>query len=402
MWVVHSVEPDRFPDGDLRGALIRHCRAAAAIPAPSDGLMEACESQFERDVLQKILTRGYHKVSVQHSVGRYRIDIVVEGPHARLAVECDGDRWHGPDVWHQDRARQQVLERANWTFERVRGSAFYRDPDVALLPLWDRLTKLGIPTGDWWSSEAPQPVLREVSGPRQPPDLTRAEGLREIRPVPEEAAQLPADRRTEVSAREGFGGTAGRFEHAIDLADIDRHEQWDGTSAPASQPSTPALLPYQAWTPRQLPHPDTASQRDIVAGLLEIVAAEGPIHAHRAFRLYTQAAGGSRVGPEMRRTFIRATRQAVFSGVLCQLDEPLPDDEKTIYMPGQPSVLMRETGPRQLTDVPRSEVRLLVTRHNLEFAAPDLIKRAVLNIYGFVRLTARASQYLDECLNLGT
>ena len=30
MWVVHSVEPDRFPDGDLRGALIRHCRGAGA------------------------------------------------------------------------------------------------------------------------------------------------------------------------------------------------------------------------------------------------------------------------------------------------------------------------------------------------------------------------------------
>ena len=75
------------------------------------------------------MARGYRKVSVQHSVGRYRIDIVVEGPHARLAAECDGDRWHGPDVWHKDRARQQVLERANWTFERIRGSAFYRGPE---------------------------------------------------------------------------------------------------------------------------------------------------------------------------------------------------------------------------------------------------------------------------------
>ncbi len=80
------------------------------------------------------MARGYRKVSVQHNVGRYRIDIVVEGPRARLAVECDGDRWHGPDVWHKDRARQQVLERANWTFERIRGSAFYRDPDSALAP----------------------------------------------------------------------------------------------------------------------------------------------------------------------------------------------------------------------------------------------------------------------------
>jgi very-short-patch-repair endonuclease len=164
MWVVHSVDADRFPDGDLRGALIRHCRDAGAATTPPADMLDACESQFERDVLQRIMARGYGKVSVQHRVGRYRIDIVVEGPHARLAVECDGDRWHGPDVWHKDRARQQVLERANWTFERIRGSAFYRDPDSTLLRLWQRLDALGIPTGDWWSSETPQPVIREVSG----------------------------------------------------------------------------------------------------------------------------------------------------------------------------------------------------------------------------------------------
>ncbi len=164
MWAVHSVDPGQFPDGDLRGALIRHCRDSGAAAAPSSRLLDACESQFERDVLQRIIARGYRMVAVQHSVGRYRIDIVVEGPDARLAVECDGDRWHGPDVWHQDRARQQVLERANWTFERIRGSAFYRDPEAALGPLWQRLQDLGIPTGDWWSDEAPQQVLREVTG----------------------------------------------------------------------------------------------------------------------------------------------------------------------------------------------------------------------------------------------
>jgi hypothetical protein len=85
---------------------------AGTTTTPPGGLLEACESQFERDVLQKIMARGDRKLSVQHIVGRYGIDIVVEGPHARLAVECDGDRWGGPDAWHKDRARQQVLEQA--------------------------------------------------------------------------------------------------------------------------------------------------------------------------------------------------------------------------------------------------------------------------------------------------
>jgi very-short-patch-repair endonuclease len=174
MWVVHSVDQHRFPDGDLRGALIRHCREGGSATAPPASLVDACESQFERDVLLAIMARGYRTVSVQHPVGRYRIDIVVEGPHARLAVECDGDRWHGPDVWHQDRARQQVLERANWTFERIRGSAFYRDPEASLQPLWQRLQDLGIPTGDWWSARTRHPVLRDVSGGGEGGDGSRA------------------------------------------------------------------------------------------------------------------------------------------------------------------------------------------------------------------------------------
>jgi very-short-patch-repair endonuclease len=107
--------------------------------------------------------RGYHKVTVQQTVGRYRLDIVVEGPDSRLAVECDGDRWHGPDVWHKDRARQQVLERAGWTFECIRGSEFYREPEAALAPLWRRLAALGIPAGDWWSDSARRPAVRSVA-----------------------------------------------------------------------------------------------------------------------------------------------------------------------------------------------------------------------------------------------
>lgn len=425
MWVVHSVEPDRFPDGDLRGALIRHCRTAGVTTAPPADLLEACESQFERDVLQKILARGYRKVSVQHNVGRYRIDIVIEGPHARLAVECDGDRWHGPDVWHKDRARQQVLERANWTFERIRGSAFYRDPETALLPLWDRLTDLGIPTGDWWSLQTPQPTFREVSGQGKPPDLTRAEEVAgESKPVPDEAVHRSADSGdplttsefgqsasggefaapgAEASAPDGAGDAANPFNHAADRNGAYRSEQWDrDKDASASTPSSSSLPLYRAWTPRLLPHPDAASQPDIIAGLLDIVAVEGPIHAQRAYRLYTQAAGGLRVGPEMRRIFLSATRRALRTGALHQLDELLAEDEKTLYIPGQSPVLVREIGPRQLSDVPRSEVAQLVKNLNLGRAAPDVVKRAVLNAYGLIRLTVRASQYLDECQSYGS
>jgi very-short-patch-repair endonuclease len=366
MWVVYSVDPDKFPDGDLRGALIGHCRDGGAATAPPADLLDACESQFERDVLQKIMAQGYRKVSVQHSVGRYRIDVVVEGPHARLAVECDGDRWHGPDVWHKDRARQQVLERAGWTFERIRGSAFYSDPDAALLPLWQRLAGLGIPAGDWWSIRTPEAVVREVSGRGRPAG-----------PVP--AAAEPA---------EPLALAAAPAAPAAALA------------GPAGGRAGPALLPYQAWAPRALPDPDTAPLTEVIAGLREIVAAEGPVHAQRAYRLYAVAAGGSRVGREIRRVFHEATRQALSVGDIRQLDDEITAlDEKTLYAPGHPTVLLRELGPRQLSEVPQSEVAKLIKYLRVEGAAEDIVKRAVLGAYGLVRLTARTSQYLDECLS---
>jgi len=392
MWVVHSVDSDRFPDGDLRGALIRHCRDAGATSAPPADLLAACESQFERDVLQKITARGFRTVSVQHSVGRYRIDIVVEGPHARLAVECDGDRWHGPDVWHKDRARQQVLERASWTFERIRGSAFYRDPEAALVPLWDRLAALGIPTGDWWSAQTPQPTLREVSGQGRLPDLAQAADEAATDNGPGTAEALPLNSQQDPTADNApFAGADSGMQPA----------EWTAASDTlgGSLRSFP-LAPYQTWPSRALPHPDTAPLTEIIAGLLDIVAAEGPIHAHRAYRVYTQAAGGHRVGTEIRRTFHAATRQALGSGTLRQLDDwLLVQDEKTLYLPGSRPVVVREIGPRQLSDIPRSEVAEVIKNLDLQGAPADVIKRSVLNAYGLIRLTVRTSHYLDECLS---
>jgi hypothetical protein len=58
-------------------------------------------------------------------VGAYRIDMVVEGDNdSRLAIECDGDRFHGPDRWDSDMRRQRILERAGWRFWRCFASAF--------------------------------------------------------------------------------------------------------------------------------------------------------------------------------------------------------------------------------------------------------------------------------------
>src|SRR5208282_5451012 len=105
----------------------------------------------------------------QFHVGAYRIDLVVTGNGRRLAVECDGERYHGPEKLQEDADRQAILERLGWKFVRIRGSLFFRDEDRALKPVFGRLAELGITpelevvaVRDGGSSEVVERVIRRA------------------------------------------------------------------------------------------------------------------------------------------------------------------------------------------------------------------------------------------------
>jgi very-short-patch-repair endonuclease len=143
--LVRSLRRNDLNPSDLKARLIAHFEEPMqlATDVTSKGL-DACESRFERDVMQRLLDRGYR---VQPQVGPFgfRIDLVVEGANGRrLAIECDGDRFHGPEQWREDMHRQRVLERAGWQFWRCFASSFYRDADLVTADLFDTLSRLGI------------------------------------------------------------------------------------------------------------------------------------------------------------------------------------------------------------------------------------------------------------------
>jgi very-short-patch-repair endonuclease len=89
-------------------------RAIIKPPTPFD-------SWFEVDVALELVRKAFNVCS-QYEVAGKRIDLVVEGGQARLAVECDGDAWHGVDHYESDMQRQRQLERCGWEFFRVRAS----------------------------------------------------------------------------------------------------------------------------------------------------------------------------------------------------------------------------------------------------------------------------------------
>jgi hypothetical protein len=81
----------------------------------------------------------------QVKTGAYRIDMVVEGASdVRLAIECDGDEYHGPDKWQHDMNRQRILERAGWVFWRCFASTWTLRKDEVLFELSQQLHAMGI------------------------------------------------------------------------------------------------------------------------------------------------------------------------------------------------------------------------------------------------------------------
>ena len=145
MYLVRSVTASELSPADLRTTLLSYFDKPFVISRSNGAeLLSLCESGFEKQVYSALTERGY-RVLPQVKAGAYRIDMVVEGAgDLRLAIECDGDEFHGPDRWQHDVARQRVLERAGWTFWRCFASTWTLNRDAVFQELLETLYSMGI------------------------------------------------------------------------------------------------------------------------------------------------------------------------------------------------------------------------------------------------------------------
>lgn len=348
-WLFHSVLPQELNPRDLRHQLLTYCRTvndrfgsedhAVPVPVPEDRLVERFDSLFEQRVFNRIVRRGY-AVETQREVNGYRIDLIVIGRESQLAVECDGDHWHGPEQYEADLTRQRELERAEWTFFRLRESEFYADMSAALQPLWDTLERLGI-----------HPVVVDrpptTNGPNGPPLAPSPDEPSFQRPTPpvkpEPAALGSASVAEPPTQRRQSDPVEGREVHsqAPPKPDMGQKQLPRPEGPEVEGPNLPELQAYAEWSPTLDEHVlRSLSPTDLASMIPEAVAKEGPVTIPRLARVLT--ADPARVE--------NACAIAVARTLLHRVDD------QTVIKPDQKAA-PRMLGPRSLREVPAIELR---------------------------------------------
>lgn len=149
VWLVHSFDwKTQLNFEDLRRKLFEHADKVLSGAASDEKIRADADpnSQFFEVPVAKHLKQLGYRIRQQEPVGNFRIDIAVFGTgYKRVALECDGDRYHsGAQKIEEDMRRQTVLERIGWSFIRLRGSEYFRDPEKAMNRVVRELEELGI------------------------------------------------------------------------------------------------------------------------------------------------------------------------------------------------------------------------------------------------------------------
>lgn len=424
LWLFHSIALTELGNPeDMRFQLLDYCESVAkrsnedrkdAVTGqvPENVPVAPFDSLFEQRVCNRLIDRGY-TVIPQYPVGQYSLDLVVVGAKSRLAIECDGDAWHGPDRYQQDLARQRDLERCGWNFFRIRESDFYVAPAEALKQLWHMLHELDIHPSGWTQEHAPNtaPPRSEENKPAEneaildkgmtvgteaapwvetddipdqrqhpttvtymPPQTHRKESAdQSVTPIIDE----PTTIREQVEVEREAETTP--LQHAIHL---DFYNEFTGTLVPAME----------------------ASRTQLVDGLVAIVAAEGPALGYRLHSAYVRASQGQRVGKQISRVLNTAITSAVRRGLFVE-ENPLGEPgvkPRTFRLAGQPAVHVRTLGPRSLDEIPPAELaavlRWVAGKHG--WASEETLLREALGVLGLKRLTSNVNSRLRSVLPL--
>ena len=203
VWLFHSIQlEDLSNTNDLRYKLLDHFLNYKPQPIPPQKTFERTfgaqpepfESWFEVDVYNDIVANNY-SVIPQYEVakGKYRIDLVALFSNGKkIAIECDGDKFHSAEQFQNDLLRQRVLERCGWQFVRIRGAEYYSNRQKALEPLWKKLRE-----NDIQEDEEPEDNYYSQNGHGEEEKVKDEENIEETQAPTRRPATTSTRRNTE-------------------------------------------------------------------------------------------------------------------------------------------------------------------------------------------------------------
>lgn len=145
LWVVHSLDAaNDLKSGDIRKRLLDYAANPKACEILREQIYSKADSPFEVAIALELTNRGYRLVQ-QWKVGAYSIDMVAICGNNKVAIECDGERFHsGEAKIREDMERQTILERLGWRFIRIRGSEYFGNPAKTIECVINELNELGV------------------------------------------------------------------------------------------------------------------------------------------------------------------------------------------------------------------------------------------------------------------
>ncbi|KAB1504364.1 AAA family ATPase [Corynebacterium sp. 320] len=400
VWLFHSVGTEDLKPEDIRAKLLKYAYSVAeaepeahtSVAVPEDKRVEPFDSLFEQRIYNSIVQRGYHVIPQFEQIG-YRIDLVVQGATGRLAVECDGDHWHGQDFAARDRRRQRALERLGWSFVRIFESDFYLEPQTQMKRVFDALEERGI-----------TPYSSEHKPARNSSNIRVIESTFSEETTSPASVSMDHDQVVETPDAQYTQSHAPEYSDQVSLQEDDSFdslsdaEDTQGIEQPMTSTSRhPRLDAYLTYDKRTVTA-QYATDEEILNGLREIIKVEGPITVSYLFSRYTQQSGGGKLTQSVRDRLNSIVNKLLQKGDIVA-EQPLGInryDDSVLMHRGCDRTIKRELGPRTIHDVSYFELReYLLTAYSLCGSRNrEILLRETLDLLGRSRLTGKTEEVL--------
>jgi hypothetical protein len=318
-------------------------------------------------------------------VGKLEIDLVVTGENGKkLAIECDGEKFHPPEKLSEDLARERILRNWGWIFERIRGSAFYRDEEIAMTPVFSRLDNLGI-------------------YPRTADNID---------PSHQEGKHQELRQRIEACARD----LRGKWETDGDITakQYQQDETWTQSIEPVQKESQDRLIPeVPSVNPTVRPvetfledysiadlsrllegslNLQTAKTADLLRMIVEVAKQEGPVHQETLLKRIRGIYGIGRLKGSTKESVLAAVNGTVRALAIDRSGD-------FFYIDGdQFSNTPRKAGDRTITEIHSDELRAAINtvKAGLPTLSKDALIKEVARQLGYLRVGPTIRSTLGE------